>query len=299
MISIENIEIAFPYKKLVINKEYKNVDNIFLRKKIGAKSLPRVSFKSKDKVVNLCYNLAKKKLSKTFLKKIKVIVLCTQNPDYNGLPHNSAIIHSKLDLNSNVATFDISQGCAGYLYGIKSVESFLNKNEYGILFTCDPYSKIIKKKDYQTDILFGDAVTLSVLKKNGLSKKLYDSEFYTFGRDYDAIININNYLSMDGKRVMKFCSYQVPNLIRNFLRKRKLKINDIDQFFFHQGSKHIVNTISKKLCISNKIAFINDIGNTVSSSIPILMKKYNYKKRKKIITCGFGVGLSVSIGLFK
>ena len=44
---------------------------------------------------------------------------------------------------------------------------------------------------------------------------------------------------------------------------------------------------------------IKNVGNTVSSTLPILMKQYNFKNKKKILICGFGVGLSVSIGLLK
>jgi len=94
---------------------------------------------------------------------IKLIVLCSQNPDHNGLPHNSAILQDRLNLEKNIACIDISQGCAGYIYGLKVAESFLKDGESALFFTCDPYSKIIKDKDYKTELLFGDAATLTIL----------------------------------------------------------------------------------------------------------------------------------------
>lgn len=301
MINIEKIEIYIPKKKINLKKKYKKIDKNFLKNKLGSTTLPRKDFD--DSVISLCSNLRKKLILRNIRKNIKLLLLCTQNPDFSGLPHNSAVIHSMLKLPDDVAVLDISQGCAGYLYGLKVADSFLEKNQYALFYTCDPYSSIIKKNNYNTDILFGDAATVSLLKKTANKKKigLHYSEFYSFGNEYNAIINLNNELKMDGSRVMKFCINKVPILISNFLKKYNLNFNDIDKFYLHQGSKHIVDIISKKLHLSTKqkVESIENIGNTVSSSIPILLKKRNFHKNKNIIICGFGVGLSVSIGLYK
>lgn len=298
MITIDQIEFLLPKKKLQIKKKYKKVSSIFLKNKIGATSLPR--FSDKDTVVNMCNKVTQKININKIKNKIKAIILCSQNPDYNGLPHNSSIIQNMLGLNDDVACFDISQGCAGYLYGLVASESFIKKNQYALIFTCDPYSKIISNKDLNTDILFGDAVTVSVIKKHGLGKKLIDYEFYSYGAEYKAIINENG-LKMNGKKVMKFCTSIVPAKINNFLKKNNLNINSIDQFYFHQGSKFIVDQISNQLKIPRRSypPIVKNIGNTVSSTLPILMKSYNFKEKKNILICGFGVGLSISIGLIK
>lgn len=296
MITLKQIEFLLPKKKIKIKEKYKLVSNAFLKNKIGATSLPRLS--NKESVVNLCTKVSKKIDIKKIKKRIGAIILCSQNPDYNGLPHNSSIIHNNLGLDNNVACFDISQGCAGYLFGLVASQSFIKNNQYALLFTCDPYSKIILNNDFNTDILFGDAATVSILKKGGPGKKLIDYEFFSYGGEYEAIINDNG-LKMDGKKVMKFCTSIVPLKIKSFLKKNNLDINSIDQFYFHQGSKYIIDQISYHLNIPkrSKPPFIKNIGNTVSSTLPILMKQYNYKTKKKILICGFGVGLSVSIGI--
>lgn len=228
------------------------------------------------------------------------MILCTQNPDFNGLPHNSSIIHNQLKLDSEVACFDISQGCAGYLYGMVSASSFLKNGEYALLFTCDPYSKIIKEMDFNIDILFGDAATVTLLKKGGNSKKLIDFQFFSFGKDYDSIINQNG-LNMNGKKVMKFCTSIVPGKIKEFLLRNKLDVKSIDQFYFHQGSKYIIDQLANHLRIPSRSypPYVKNFGNTVSSTLPILLKKFNFKNKKKILISGFGVGLSISIGLIK
>ena len=307
MIKIEKISTYLPKIHINLKKKYKNISKQFLEKKIGASKVLR---KNKEGVVDMCVKaFLNAKIPDT--KNIKLIVLCTQNPDYYGLPHNSAIIQSKIGLDKNIACLDLSQGCAGYIYGLKVADSFLKNNEIALFFTCDPYSKIIKKGDYNTELLFGDASTLSILKKTKQSTKsilgssyktnngLICSDFYTDGKFYDSIINKKGILKMDGKKVMNFCSTIVPEFINSFLKKNNFKLNDIDSIYLHQGSKHVVETIYKKLGVAEhqKIKIIKDIGNTVSSSIPILIKKNYINKRKKILLCGFGVGLSISVGI--
>tara|TARA_B100001057_G_C22868943_1_gene957863 strand:- start:4822 stop:5730 length:909 start_codon:yes stop_codon:yes gene_type:complete len=300
MIKIKEIETYVPRNNINLLEKYKSISPKFLSSKIGANFLARKG--KHETVVDMCKRTLKNLKLKNFKKRIKLIILCTQNPDHGGLPHNSAILQTDLGLDTNIACFDISQGCAGYMYGLKIADNFLKENEIALFFTCDPYSKIIKSKDYKTELLFGDSASLTVIEKNKRKKKmksLISSDFYTNGKYYDAIINSNGVLKMDGKKVMEFTKEVVPVFIENFLKRNNLKIKDIDRFYFHQGSKHIVSVLNERLNLAKKQCpkFIENLGNTVSSSIPISLKKDNFKKRKKIILCGFGVGLSISIGL--
>ena len=98
---------------------------------------------------------------------------------------------------------------------------------------------------------------------------------------------------------MDFTKNNVTIFIKNFLKKNKLKVSDIEKFYFHQGSKHIIDTLNRSLDLNTlqKSPFIKNLGNSVSSSIPLLLLHDKFLKRKKILICGFGVGLSISVGL--
>jgi len=298
MISIDNIKSYIPKGNLNIKKKYKNINKNFLIEKIGTNAVPRK--RSNEDVVSMCIK-AFKKLKNKKLPNLKVLILCTQNPEKNGLPHNSAIIHAKLGLSENIATFDISQGCAGYVYCLKVCENFLNYNDQALIFTCDPYSKIIKKGDFNTEILFGDAATVSVIKKCNKGQIIKDYSFFSNTLNNKVINNFNGYLEMNGRGVMSFAEKYVEMEIKNILKKNKISINDIDKFYLHQGSKHIINKITKILNVENtKVPLcIKNIGNTISSSIPILLEKDDFKKNKYSILCGFGVGLSISTCIIK
>ncbi|EAK5890364.1 3-oxoacyl-[acyl-carrier-protein] synthase III C-terminal domain-containing protein [Campylobacter lari] len=59
-----------------------------------------------------------------------------------------------------------------------------------------------------------------------------------------------------------------------FFTRRTNRSSNIDHFIFHQGSKYIVDTIRQRLKLDkNKALFgANFYGNTISSSIPILLE---------------------------
>ena len=67
----------------------------------------------------------------------------------------------------------------------------------------------------------------------------------------------------------------------------------------HQGSKIIVETIAAKLSIPlEKVPYgIHDYGNTISSTIPLLLQDELDGLSSSIAMTGFGVGLSWSSGL--
>lgn len=301
MIDLVEIKSFVPRKKLnVYAKFQKHYDKNFFINKIGTTHVRRIS-KKKEAVIEMCIKAFKKlKLQKN--KKIKAIILCTQNADYDGLPHNSAIIQNRLqkiskNIDNNIACFDISLGCSGFIYCLKAMETFLKPGEQGLIFTCDPYSKIIDPNDFHTEILFGDAATVSLVINN---KKKSFYEFHTFGNHYKDLIKKDKTLNMNGRNIFNFALKNVSESLSNFLKKNKLSSKKIDKFYFHQGSKYIVESLKKKMKLDkNQVPILLDqIGNTVSSSIPLTMEYYRFKKRKKpIILCGFGVGLSISICL--
>lgn len=297
MIGIKEIGSYIPEKRLS-NYDRKNkfhIDDHFIEKKMGVKFL---AVKDKnDDTSDLCVKAFKKLIAKTALEKesIEVIVVVTQNPD-RKIPHTSAIVHDKLDLSENCASFDISQGCPGYVYGLSIVISFMKENGLtkGLLFTADPYSKIINQHDKNTALLFGDASTVTLICDDpyyALGKCI----FSTIGKDHMALYEKHGRLHMNGRAIVNFAAKAVPQQIRTLLGRGDINLKDVDQFIFHQGSKFIVDTITKRLGIDEQktIFDIADYGNTVSSSIPIILEKQLQNDQlKRIVISGFGVGLS-------
>ncbi|MCK4921645.1 MAG: ketoacyl-ACP synthase III [Bacteroidales bacterium] len=272
----------------------------FILEKIG---IEEVSIKAKDEDTSdmavKAYNNLEKKISIN-KSEVQVLILITQNPDSN-IPHTSSVVHKKLELPESCAAFDISLGCSGFVYGLSIIQSFMESNNFkkGLLFTCDPYSKVINEDDKNTSFLFGDAATVTLITDD----PVYISGKFTFGTIGKEGHNLNcdnNILFMNGRSIFNFAARYIPQDVKVLLEKNKWELDKVDKIIFHQGSKFILDTLIRRIGIPEE-KVINDIlnyGNTVSSSIPIILEKIiGDIKNKCILISGFGVGLSWSSNL--
>ena len=95
----------------------------------------------------------------------------------------------------------------------------------------------------------------------------------------------------------------MPPVVKEYLIKNSLTIDKIDYFVFHQANEYIINNLQIKLKIPKEKLLMNmsSIGNTSSSSIPIVLSKYldKIQKNKKILLIGFGGGLSWGVCLIR
>jgi 3-oxoacyl-[acyl-carrier-protein] synthase-3 len=301
MVGIREIATYIPLKK-VSNLERIdafNVDEYFIKEKIGVEE---IALKEKnEKASDLCIYAYEKLLQKLQVEDVDIVVVVTQNPDYN-IPHTSAILHKKLCFKSNCICFDISLGCSGYVQGLAILKSFMEqfKLKNGLLFTSDQYSDIIDWSDKDTSLIFGDAATVTLLSDYAVYKMI-DFTFGTSGEDFDAIIKREKCLYMNGRKVFNFVIKTLPADIMNLLKKLKLDKEDIDCYIFHQGSKYVVDMLANVLELPiGKVPFdMTHYGNTVSSSIPIILEKEWKKNYKYILLSGFGVGLSFANTILK
>jgi 3-oxoacyl-[acyl-carrier-protein] synthase-3 len=279
-------------------------DETFLLEKTG---MLRLAIKAEDEETSdLCSKAFHDLQDKTGLRSddVECIVVCTQNPDGHGLPHTSAIVHAKLGLSDSCAAFDISLGCSGFVYGLSIIQGFMQANGFrkGVLFTADPYSKIVDTRDKNTSLLFGDGATATLIS----ATPVWRSGKFLFGSHgkESAAIEIepsSGKLTMNGRAVFSFSATVVPKNITAMLAANDLAVEDIDYFALHQGSRYIVDTLKKKLGIEEgKAPFVaTDYGNTVSSSIPLILSEID-AEAKHVVIAGFGVGLSwASSVLFK
>jgi 3-oxoacyl-[acyl-carrier-protein] synthase-3 len=302
MIGICDIGAYIP-KRRISNYEKKETFQItddFIENKIGVKFVSRME--SHQKTSDLCC-MAYASLVKHAdfdPSNTDVIIVCTQNPDYS-LPHTSAIVHGKLGLPEKCAAFDISLGCSAYVYGLSVIESFMASTgmKHGLLFTADPYSKIIDEDDKQASVLFGDAATVTYLGEAPLFA-FGKFTFGTRGKDFKHLLCQTNRLFMNGREIFNFAARTVPRNMKKVLEINNLSLGDIDCFLIHQGSKFIVDFLIKAIGLpKEKVPYvIEGYGNTVSSSIPLMLKPLlSDLAMKRVLITGFGVGLSWASGI--
>jgi 3-oxoacyl-[acyl-carrier-protein] synthase-3 len=267
----------------------------FLDSKIGVQStsVKAGDEETSDLALKAVRSLQAKLGTQLDLSQVECLVLVTQNPDGHGLPHTSAILHGKLGLGPRCFAFDISLGCSGFVAGLATIKGFMQVAGFtrGLLVTADPYSKIIDRDDRNTVLFFGDGASATLISDQPVwTVGAFD--FGTVGQNCEAlIVRENGKLEMNGRAVFDFSAMQVPPSIERTLAANDLTIDQIDLGVLHPGSKYIIDTVAKRAKIANVLRGVENYGNTVSSSIPILLEGVSPQTAKHVLLSGFGVGL--------
>ena len=285
---IDNIEQAAKFDR----------DEAFVLSKIGTSTLSEKD--PSQETSDLCVEAVRNLLAKNpalRLEDVQALIVVTQNGDGEGLPHTSAIAQKKIGLPTNVACFDVSLGCSGFVYGLYVIKGFMEATglKNGILVTADPYSKIMDREDRLTTLLFGDAATATWIGEDP-AWELGPARFGTDGSGADHLFVKDGYFHMNGRQVFNFASLKIIPHMQEVLGDARMTLEDVDAVCLHQGSGAIVDAIAKRLGEEGGDKVIKDMfgaGNTVSSTIPLLMERYAFDSDwRNLVMSGFGVGLS-------
>lgn len=268
----------------------------FIRTKIGASLLTRKS--DSEETSDLAAQAVRNLVASSDLEfgQIDALIVVTQNSDGSGLPHTAAIVQDKLGLDCGVAAFDVSLGCSGYVYGLSILKGLMQEAglSHGVLVTADPYSKVIDPGDRVTSLLFGDAATATWLA-DGADWTVGRPILATDGAGAENLEVRDGRLTMNGRQVFNFAALRVPPQIKALLEQEDLDPTDVDLYCIHQGSAAIVDAVSRRFRDVRErfVLDMDETGNTVSSTVPLLLIKYlDDPGVKRILISGFGVGLS-------
>jgi 3-oxoacyl-[acyl-carrier-protein] synthase-3 len=238
---------------------------------------------------------------------IGLVLLCTQNPDYK-MPHTASIVQHRLGLPKSALSFDINLACSGYVTTVVTAKSLMNEMNVrkALVFTADPYSKIIKPMDKNTIALFGDAASVSILEE-GARLHIRKSVFGNDGSKYEAAIVRGSgtakvdgeveQFDLDGRGIYALLKKEAPRNIRACAELNGLALDEIELFLFHQASGWLVQGLREDLHLPAERVPINIryVGNTVSSSIPLLLEETLHSGRslpRTMLLSAFGAGLA-------
>ncbi|MHC4875990.1 MAG: ketoacyl-ACP synthase III [Planctomycetota bacterium] len=254
---------------------------------------------------------------------IDFILLCTQTPDY-FLPTTACLIQERLGIPTTAGALDFNLGCSGYIYGLGLAHGLIETGQARnvLLLTAETYTRFIGDMDLNVRTIFGDAAAATLVQASESvdAGEIGPFVYGTDGRGAENLIVRNGAfravalattgeaddesddgpprLFMDGPEIFVFTLTAVPKLVHSILDQSGLTIDDIDRFVFHQANGHMLEHLRSKMDLPREkfVVDMSDCGNTVSSTIPIALKRAaasgQIEPGQLLLLVGFGVGYS-------
>jgi 3-oxoacyl-[acyl-carrier-protein] synthase-3 len=248
---------------------------------------------------------------------IDFLLLCTQSPDY-PLPTTACVMQDRLGLRTSCGALDFNLGCSGFVYGLSLADGLVRGGAANrvLLITAETYSKYIHPTDRSLRTIFGDGAAATLIERSP-TPTMTAFQFGTDGAGADTLLVLNrgirppevshrprhrhrwmSDLYMDGPSLINFTVAAIPELVDNILRAARLHMDDLDLFLFHQATLKMLVQLRERLSLNDDRlpVMLHDCGNTVSSTIPILIRELRASGRirpgAKNMLVGFGVGWS-------
>ena len=248
---------------------------------------------------------------------IDLILLATSTPDYPSMPSTACIVQDLIGA-KHAGAMDIVAACTGFIYALETAKNFImSASSRNILVIgAEVYSKIVNWKDRASCVLFGDgagAVLVSAAPA-GSTSGIYSSLLGSQGSGGKHLLcptggtrtpyqpgitpEEDRYLQMNGRKVYIFAVQAITNTINRLLEMNGLTMDEIDHIVPHQANKRIIEAACKRNDWPEEKFFMNidRFANTSAASIPIAMdemhKKHLLNRGDKVLTIGFGAGLT-------
>lgn len=250
-------------------------------------------------------------------KSIDFLLLCTQTPDY-PLPTTACLLQERLQLRTSAGALDFNLGCSGFVYGLGMADGLIRTGAVRrvLLVTAETYTKYIHPGDRSLRTIFGDGAAATLIEASE-TPSLGSFQFGTDGSGADTLLvtrggarpaakahqprhrqRWSSDLYMDGPSLINFTVEAVPSLVEDVLRSAGLERDDVDLYLLHQATYKMLTQLQERLGLPDDRMpmALRDVGNTVSSTIPILID--DLRSRGKLtpgirsMLVGFGVGWS-------
>ncbi len=265
-----------------------------------------------ETALDIAFLAAEKLFSQIDIRKDEIdhLIFISQTSDY-FLPTSACLLQDRLSLRKNIGAIDLNQGCSGYVYGLTYAKALVESGvaQKVLLLTGDTYTKLLDKKDFSVRSIFGDGASASIVSSINLGWRIGRPVLGTDGSGADDLIVKDGaarsgyrgvtkpVLRMDGSAITTFGLKALPSLIDECITINAQGSNEIHFYIFHQASAFMLDVIESATKIdSSKVPrYLENCGNTVSSSIPFLLSRHPDRelfKNSNLLLAGFGVGLS-------
>lgn len=260
---------------------------------------------------------------------VDMLMFVSQTPDYR-IPTTASVLHGKLGLKTDCATFDINQACSAFPYALSVAHSSVVSGQahYALVINADTLTSLIHPNDRSLVALHGDAACATLVGPCGPE---FGFEGFSLGTDGTGASHLivpaggmrmpssadtrqettdeagctrtHEHIKMNGPAVFHFSVYRVPEAIRDALSKIGRKLEEVDLVILHQANKMMLDLIFKSLRVPADKQFfcIENMGNSSGPSTAVALSEAwrlgRIKPGSRTLLCSFGAGLTWGISI--
>lgn len=245
---------------------------------------------------------------------LDLIIVATVTPDM-PFPSTSCLVQEMIGA-GNAACFDLSAGCAGFLYGLSVASSMIASNGFrnAMVVGVEVLSRITDWADRGTCVLFGDGAGAAILRPVPVGRGILSTHLGSDGGAADFLklpgggslhpasekslsANLHT-IKMQGRQVFNLAVKNMSRAIECVLDQAGCTLDDVDCLIPHQANVRIIKSLCSRLGfpLDKTVVNIAEYGNTSSASIPIALAEAVEDGRLKegdlAVLVSFGAGLT-------
>lgn len=258
-------------------------------------------------------------------EKIDALIFASSSRDY-AMPVTACILQDRLGLSDECMCYDVPLGCSAYVYGLQIAAMHINSGCRAVLLLAGSAGDQLPA-DYvpqEIPMLYGNGGSATLIEYDEDAAPTYGL-LRSIGRDFEMLMSpyggqrhpfwmmaselglsraaeLNNKFYMEGMDVMRFSLREVVQMVKDFKEHFHVDYDQYDIMACHQANKLIISNLARKIKfpIERIPLSIVGYGNTGCGSIPLAICEYYSGRgadgdKGKLLTCGFGIGLSLGI----
>lgn len=244
---------------------------------------------------------------------LDLIIVATLSPDM-FFPSTACFVQEKIGA-KNAFCYDLGAACSGFLYALDTAKNQIAAGaiETALVIGSEKMSTFVDWEDRGTCILFGDGAGAAVLQAGAEGRGLMDSVMGSDGSladllwtpgggsrnpiSHEMIDQKQQYLKMQGREVFKHAVKRMGDTVIQALEKNDVAVDDVKCFIPHQANVRIIDAISKRLGVADRMyANVEKYANTSSAALAIALdeavKDGTISKGDLVVLTVFGGGFT-------
>jgi 3-oxoacyl-[acyl-carrier-protein] synthase III len=252
---------------------------------------------------------------------LDLVIIGTCSPDYY-MPATGVLVAHELGAR-RAAGFDLMAACSGFVFSLATATAYVRAGMYRnvMVVGVELLSRFLDYTDRNTCVLFGDGAGAVLVSASDGPGGLLGLDMYSDGSGKEGIIfpaggsacptspktvaEGGHFVHMAGKEVYRYATRQLAESAKAALADAGLRVEDVDQFLFHQANLRIIESVQNAVGIPTEKTYLNieKYGNTSAASVPMALVEAvadgRIKPGDRLLMAAFGAGYTAGAAVLE